>query len=180
MISSIPLKSWLIDALPSHIRPTVTNLDDPDAQFLLCVSSSASGNLTTSAVHAGCIPLLPGYFSGVGDLFSAFTLAHFEPPNIPNSTTSSDAQVSHAASIALTKTHAILSLTHEHSQGLPEEERQPTDDEKDVADPLRKTKRMRGRELRLVQAQDIIRGVGLDHPITMEQWDDFWKPQGSN
>lgn len=68
----------------------------------------------------------------------------------------------------------MLCLTYDHSQTLPEDERQPTDDEKDRVNPLRKTKRMRGRELRLVQGQNILRGVGITEARQMEPWIDFW------
>jgi pyridoxine kinase len=57
---------------------------------------------------------------------------------------------------------------------LPEEERLETDEEKDVTEPTRRTRRMRGRELRLVQAQDILRGVDLGEVRRMKAWDNFW------
>jgi len=83
--------------------------------------------------------------------------------------------VSRAASQALTKTHAMLRLTYAYSETLPEDERQATDDEKDALDPLRKVKRMRGRELRLVQGQNILRGVDLDDIREMQPWTGFWE-----
>ncbi|KAF8997877.1 Ribokinase-like protein [Cyathus striatus] len=108
--------------------------------------------------HAQVVPTIPGYFSGVGDLFSALILAHYHPDiHVEGST-----PVSTAAAQALTKTHALLEITHEYALTLPEEERLPTDDELDEADPMRKTRRMRGRELLLIQGQDIIRGTSLD------------------
>ncbi|KAJ7156847.1 Ribokinase-like protein [Mycena crocata] len=157
VISSIPLADWLKAALPTDLSSGL----DPDSKHLLCISSSATHDAST--VHAQTVELLPGYFSGVGDLFSALLLAHF---------TSS---VSHAASQALTKTHAMLRLTYEHSETLPEDDRQATDDEKDRADPLRKVRRMRGRELRLVQGQDILRGVDLKDVREMQPWTGFWE-----
>lgn len=63
--------------------------------------------------------------------------------------------------------------THEHALTLPEEERQVTDDEKDQREPLRKVRRMRRRELRLVQNQDVLRGVGL-HVTKLKLWTGFW------
>ena len=118
------------------------------------------------------MPLIPGYFSGVGDLFSALLLAHFhphlEPPTI-NAT-----PLSEAASQALTKTYALLHMTQARASALPEEERLPTDDELDEEDPMRKTRRMRGRELKLVQGQDILRGVGVKDMKDMMRWDRFW------
>jgi len=82
--------------------------------------------------------------------------------------------LSYATSMAVTKTHAILSVTYEHAQNLPEEERLPTDDEKDALDPERKIRRMRGRELRLIQGQDIIRNTDIADCRRMEAWTEFW------
>ncbi|TFK75044.1 Ribokinase-like protein [Pluteus cervinus] len=170
VISSIPLKPWLLSALPQSIQPP------PDSDYLLCISSSSSTDpiSPTSQVHTQCVPLISGYFSGVGDLFSALLLAHYiphhtSPPDHPEET-----PLSYAASYALTKTHAVLERTNEFACTLPEEERQSTDDEKDHAEPLRQTRRMRGRELRLIQSQDIIRGDGIGEPRRMECWKGFW------
>jgi len=169
VISSIPLRPWLHDALPSNIQPP----PDDDSDYLLCISSSSSPQTQDlSAVHAQRVPLLPGYFSGVGDIFSALLMAHFQSPSGP-AVQDTSTPVSHAASFALTKTHAILELTYEHAQSLPENERLPTDEEKDAAEPIRKTRRMRGRELRLVQGQDIIRG-GFTQLRRLEPWVGFW------
>lgn len=171
VISSIPLKQWLIDALPAHMRPT-------DNDYLLCICSSTvdlKGVEGLSTVHAQYVPLIPGYFSGVGDLFSALLLGHFET----NSCLPSDGEthLSYATSMALTKTHAVLESTYQYTLTLPEDERQLTDAEKDAADPVRKLRRMRGRELRLVQAegQQIIRSVDDINIRRMEPWIDFWK-----
>ncbi|TRM58776.1 Ribokinase-like protein [Schizophyllum amplum] len=157
VLSSIPLTPWLLDALPPSLRPA------SGTEQLLCLTSSIHGQ----AVHARCVPLIPGYFSGVGDMFSALTLAHFVPE-------SGEGAISRAASYALAKTHAVLQRTHEYALGLPEDERQPTDDEKDVVEPLRKTRRMRGRELRLIQSQDILRRLEDDVAQRMMPWEGFW------
>ncbi|KAJ7272597.1 bud site selection protein 16 [Mycena haematopus] len=158
------LAGWLRAALPSSLTPPSYDSESP---YLLCISSSATpGGDGVSVVHAQIVPLLPGYFSGVGDLFSALLLAHFVPGD-PEA-------VSRAASQALTKTHAMLCLTHAYSETLSEDERQATDDEKDRLDPLRKIKRMRGRELRLVQGQDILRGIDLKDVREMHSWTGFW------
>ncbi|TFK21779.1 bud site selection protein 16 [Coprinopsis marcescibilis] len=173
VISSIPLTPWLRDALPKRIQPPSDN------DHLLCLSSSLSGtesNLTQatpSIVHAQCVHLIPGYFSGVGDLFAALLLGHFHPNRPTPSEDSTPLSV--AVSAALVKTHSLLQFTHEQSLQLPSEERQPSDDELDSANPLRKTRRMRGRELALIQGQDIIRGKDLDNTSPLKPWDDFWK-----
>jgi pyridoxine kinase len=170
VISSMPLHPCLLDSLPSQIRP----LQDVDQDFLVCLSSATSGQQSSgpSTVHIAFIPLIPGYFSGVGDLFSALVLGHFQPSDdvlVPSQTT-----LSLATSIALTKTHAVLSRTYSYSQSLPESERQYTDEEKDNDDPTRRYRRMKGRELRLVQCQDILRDAETGNKIRMELWDNFW------
>jgi len=170
VISSIPLEPWLLSVLPSSIRP------QGDSPYLICISSSrqdpkAPFDTKKTVVHAQCVPLIPGYFAGVGDLFSALLLAHFYPNETPRNAEATPLSV--AVTQALTKTHAILQITHEQSQSLPEEERQPTDDELDEKEPKRRTRRMRGRELALISGQDLIRGVGIKHTQEMKMWENF-------
>ncbi|KAH0583110.1 Pyridoxal kinase [Termitomyces sp. J132] len=171
VISSIPLTPWLSSALPSKIEHTT------DTDKLLCITSSFSPDSDQGRpiVYAQSVPLIPGYFSGVGDLFSALLLAHFPHPTISNTDFSSPetTSIARAAAYALATTHHILCLTHAHATTLPEHERLSTDDEADVVEPLRKTRRMRGRELRVIQGQAAIRGVGVDvKPLVL--WDRFW------
>lgn len=45
---------------------------------------------------------------------------------------------------------------------LPEDEHYPTDEEKDRKEPKRRTRRMRGRELRIVQGRDVFTTMDLD------------------
>ncbi|KAF9563606.1 bud site selection protein 16 [Agrocybe pediades] len=179
VISSIPLNGWLAAALPSSILPPSATA----STHLLCISSSLpssalqsshlyASDSTRSIIHAQCVPLIPGYFSGVGDLFSALLLAHFHQDQTPENVAASP--LSEAVSQALTKTHAVLLVTQAQAEALPEEERLPTDDELDKEYPLRKTRRMRGRELALVKGQDVIRGRGHAHAREMMLWDGFW------
>jgi pyridoxine kinase len=134
VISSIPLKQWLLDALPQQIRPSgdVDILTPTD--YLLCVCSLSTIHTTfKSVVHARVVPLIPGYYSGVGDLFSALLLGHYHT-DFPSHLHQSETPLSHATSQALAKTHDILNRTYEYSKSLPEEERQATDDEKDATE----------------------------------------------
>jgi pyridoxine kinase len=170
VISSIPIKPWLYELLPTHIRPGPSDDNGGVAAYLLCVTSSKASGSCTSTVSAACVPMIPGYFSGVGDLFSALVLGHYKPTL---SRTSAEALVS-AASLALTKTHAILQLTYDYSETLPPENRAPTDDELDAQDPMRRVRRMSGRELRLIQGQNILRGEGLGPLRELEGWSGFW------
>jgi len=57
-----------------------------------------------------------------------------------------------------------------------------TDGEKDKLDPMRVVRRMRGRELRLVQCQDILRrrvlgefGMRAIGDDGMVYWENFWE-----
>lgn len=123
---------------------------------------------------------IPGYFSGVGDLFSALVLAHYHP-SLPISEVSQDSQsqnpLSRASAIAVSTLHSILVATQKHTLTLPEDERTETDDELDGVDPARKVKRMKGRELRLVQEQDLIRAGAkqIGSGPQMVPWKDFWQ-----
>lgn len=173
VISSIPLRDWLHQVLPPNICPPRSE-GESETEFLVSIASSTqdpSGS-SPSAVYAQCVACIPGYFSGVGDLFSALVLAHYKPQKPPAS--ESPSAISWAVSQALLKTHAILSLTQEHASQLPVEERQPTDDELDEKEPERMVRRMKGRELRLIQGQEIIRSdkFASSH---MEAWRVFWE-----
>ena len=208
VITSIPLNPWLSTALPtSIIHPLSSNStcsSSSSSSFpsrstsptsmtvveqhltanshLLCISSSidpishSQSSTGLSTVHAQIVPLIPGYFSGVGDLFSALLLAHFHPSPSPSS---SSTPLSHASSLALSGTHGVLLLTYSNTLSLPEEERLPSDDELDRQTPLRKTRRMRGRELALIKGQGIIRGEEEAARRDMISWDGFWELEGS-
>ena len=178
VISSIPLRPWLRDSLAPTI-PLPRDAADADFDYLVSIVSSAQdgSSQAPSAVYARYIPCIPGYFSGVGDLFSALVLAHYEPPTSKSSSSSefeSGTAISWAVAQALVKTHGILSLTQEHASRLAERERLPTDDEMDEKEPDRVVRRMKGRELRLIQGQDIIRSDKYAD-VRMELWRGFWE-----
>jgi len=187
------MEPWLKDLTPPYIRSPIGD----QGRSLLCLASvraaNAGHNATRlSTVYAGCIPLIPGYFSGVGDLFSALVLGHYHPPPLENgrsaspspspspeflpSSSSSLPPLTRAVSLALTKTHAIVRLTEKHANSLPPDERTTTDDELDKKDPERRTRRMRGRELRLVQGRKILSGEAMGELRSVREWEDFWGP----
>lgn len=173
VVSSIPLKPWLLEALPQANRPPAGEVD-ANTTYLLCIASSATDTTKgpqPSAVHTRFVTCIPGYFSGVGDLFSALVLAHFRAGH---GGATSGSHLAHSVSQALAKTHAILKLTDEYAAALPEEDRLPTDEELDAKEPERKVRRMKGRELRLVQGQDIIRNSALAD-AKMNSWEGFWE-----
>jgi pyridoxine kinase len=164
---------------------------------------------------------IEGYFSGVGDLFSALVCGHYHPgsviggpgsPRPPNTSTSTSPRplfpgiptppghvmmrydykappqtpISHATYMALLKTVHILRATQDYfvstySKLQDGGEVNMTDEEKDKLDPMRVVRRMRGRELRLVQCQDVLRrrvlgefGMRAIGDDGMIYWNDFW------
>ncbi|KAL4062501.1 Ribokinase-like protein [Scleroderma yunnanense] len=194
VISSIPL-SRISAVIPEYLLPheyfeepinCLHNNKDrsftPDKQqYLLCIASSTDPNhLETnsplSTVYARCVLLIPGYFSGVGDLFSALLLGHFHPPSgvisAPPLQSSKYRPLANATAHALSKTHAILSLTSTSAaDSLP-----ASDDELDAADPQRRSKRMKSRELKLIQGQGIFRS---QKPVEeLRVWEGFWNGTG--
>ncbi|KZT41750.1 bud site selection protein 16 [Sistotremastrum suecicum HHB10207 ss-3] len=182
VISSVPVTHALLSSIPEPIQASILSDDHtPGVVYaedaLLSITSSrrtSSDDPTPSDVHALLVRRIPGYFSGVGDLFSALVLAHYRPdrPQLADSQN----PLSKASSIALSTLHAILVATQKHALALPEDERTETDDELDGVDPTRKVKRMRGRELRLVQEQDLIRAGSSEawNGPHMVPWSDFW------
>jgi pyridoxine kinase len=198
VVSSIPYRVWLAGNLPPSLQ---TSVDNASSEQLVCICSSradAEQSAAPSVVHAQTVALIPGYFSGVGDLFSALVLAHFDPPSpslnsrapspvlrslsaspisdgpssLSSELYSTSTPLSRAAALALSKTHGVLQRTQAYYESLPEEEQLPTDEELDREDPERKVARMRGRELRLVQSLDIITGSGEVSRMVM--WGGFW------
>ncbi|KAG9313236.1 bud site selection protein 16 [Chiua virens] len=167
VISSIPL-SKISAVLPSYLHPPMQpngSMDD-ERSYLICIASSVNDNDdmekgTLSTVYAGCVELLPGHF-------------HSPPKSAtePSSTVSKSLPpLAYAASHALSKTHAILTLTHESAStlSLPS-----TDDELDAREPDRKNKRMKSRELRIIQGQYIFRRKEWDGVTKMSLWEGFW------
>jgi pyridoxine kinase len=165
VVSSIPFdtahsESW---ALPPELRKTYTtkgSVFQYTGTSLLCVSSSMSrSGCDKPVVHAAAVPQLAGYYSGVGDLFSAMVLAHFEPPSSADELSSTP--LSRAASTALRITQAILRRTTLYASRQPNAEMDNhTDDELDSMDEGRRARRTKARELRLVQSADLILSGG--------------------
>jgi len=185
-LSSIPLPASLVRSLdlpqpplvyaqllPTHTLPWYHSAEDsdPEDDILVCFASTklSDGSLETTAFS---LPTVQGYFSGVGDLFSAMVQAHYQP----NPSSPATALVD-AVSRALLAVQCVLLRTHLHSlsQALisgsatprPLHPRKaesviPTDNELDSAtphdpkDPKRKAKRMRLRELRVVQERHLL------------------------
>lgn len=188
MVSSIPFDTTRSElwALPPDLRKTFT---DKTSVFkyaetsLLCISSSKShSGCDDPVIHAAAVPQLAGYYSGVGDLFSAMVLAHFEPSNSADSPSSTP--LSRAASAALRITHAILRRTALYASRQPNAEMDGyTDDELDSMDEGRRARRTKARELRLIQSADLILSGGNtagnseegEEDCELKLWhSDFW------
>ncbi|KAF8516628.1 hypothetical protein JB92DRAFT_2236061 [Gautieria morchelliformis] len=168
VIPSIPLSDALAGTFPEWLRTETsdsvgsrswTRVSEP----LLCVTSSALAEEleVPSVVYSLYMPRIPGYFSGVGDLFSALVLAHFH--NFSSVNDPSQSPLSYAIAKSGQTTHVLLRRMHRHSMSLlPAEDRTISDPELDARDIDRKVRTMKGRELRLVKDQGLILGKDLD------------------
>ena len=172
-LSSIPLPAALVASLdlpPPPLAYTAllpdtslpwyhpANASAPEDDILVCCASTLEGDQMET--YAFALPTVQGYFSGVGDLFSAMILAHYDK--------SADKPLYKAVSHALMAVQQILIRTHLHSLSNPDPSGAatprpihvpaviPSDSELDAIlpaddkDPKRKAKRMRLRELRIV------------------------------
>lgn len=159
-------------------------------ELILCISSSVSDDDEFPIVHALAVPRLKGYFSGVGDLFSALVLAHYDAsPSLPTNGATPElptSALSRAASRALHTTQAVIRRTQDHLLSLASASSQDsasasadayTDDELDAREPLRRVRRMRTRELRLIQSRDdILACAGKNEKVEeMRPWRGFWR-----
>ena len=142
---------------------------------------------------AFALPTIRGYFSGVGDLFSAMVLAHYDNPE-----SQSDLPTfPHAVSKALLTVQQILLRTHLYALSQADSSGGatstpllhsgssakadvdsviPSDAELDdhplvkPKDPKVKAKRMRIRELRVVQERNLIAEGGDGWPARELDW----------
>lgn len=186
VISSIPLAqsrvAWLPKTLSQMIERTISRKYLYDDIPLLCLCSARVDKaIKTPIIHTAVVPQLKGYYSGVGDLFSAMVLAHYRATTAPQEGSDVTA-LSNAASCALRITHGVLRRTALYASSLPDAELDNfTDDELDVLDTGRRARRCRARELRMVQSIDLILGRdgdGSDEAnevdCTMREWKGFW------
>lgn len=158
---------------------------EPTDEVLVCFASTyKDGKLQT---YAFALPTVRGYFSGVGDLFSALVLGHYCRPDVA---AKGDPLVD-AVSKALLTVQQILLRTHLYSLNvaasgtatprplhgddeakieLPADSVIPSDTELDDApplnpsDPKRKARRMRLRELRIIPEREMIVNGGQGWP----------------
>ncbi|WRT66510.1 pyridoxal kinase [Kwoniella shivajii] len=199
--SSIPLPIALVSSmnlpcppssytnlLPNPIPPWYDAVGDgePEDEVLVCFASSQEEEHMETWAFA--LPTIRGYFSGVGDLFSAMVLAHFENPD----SHSDLPPLAHAVSKALLTVQQILLRTHLYSlaqtttsgTATPRPLHHPSNDQHVIPsdaeldainpsnpkDPKRKAKRMRLRELRVVQERALIAEGGQGWPGRKLDW----------
>lgn len=202
-LSSIPLPVSLVSSLgvpapPSSYTRLLPESHPPwydavgvaqgDEEVLVCFASTfTDGELETFAF---ALPTIRGYFSGVGDLFSALVLGHYQRPDDPATNLP---PLPFAVSCALLTVQQILLRTHLYSltaagsgTSTPKPLREgppapdsiiPSDAELDSApplnpsDPKRKARRMRLREMRVVQERALIVNGGEGWPGVKVDWD---------
>lgn len=178
--------------LPETHPPWYDAVDtaSPEDDVLVCFASSCTdGHIET---HAFALPTIRGYFSGVGDLFSALTLGHYKNPEATDSTSKPSLVL--AVSKALLGVQQVLLKTHLYflsvsasgastPRPLKAQESNnyesviPSDTELDnaaplnPADPKRKARRMRIREMRVVQERRLLLDGGEGWPGVKIDWD---------
>lgn len=171
--------------LPETHPPWYDAVDtaSPGEDVLVCFASSCTdGRIETFAF---ALPTIRGYFSGVGDLFSALTLGHYK--NLEEAP--SHTPLVHAVSKALLGVQQVLLKTHLYSlsvsgsttpRPLKDDSYEsviPSDTELDnavplnPADPKRKAKRMRIREMRVVPERRLLLDGGRSWPGTKIDWE---------
>ncbi|KAF9233742.1 Ribokinase-like protein [Melanogaster broomeanus] len=151
VISSIPL-SKLSTSLPSDLLPTSSMRPASSINGTNKPMGEEPTSLQTPANRSVLLLTILNGFKIVWPIFSK--------------------SLAYATSHALCKTHAILTLTHHSAStlSLPS-----SDDELDAREPGRKSRRMKGRELRIIQGQEIFRREAWDGVEKMGVWEGFWK-----
>lgn len=210
------LKTWgypnleqdpgLKQKLTEGIRDTIEQGEEP--MVLACFASTKTGNSDALQTYGFALPTVEGYFSGVGDLFSALVLAFFKKDiNEPESEKQTGDELppfATAVSKALLGVQQILLKTHLHtlqvaneskkreqrrdadSRSVPEEgDCVPSDAELDslpptpvskgaLPIPARTARRMRMRELRIIQERSLLLKLAEDEgtawPARLLDW----------
>lgn len=203
VLSSIPLPISLVAELglpPPPVSYTrfvpdpkppwydAVGVGEPEDDILVCFASTWDGDKPQT--YGFALPTIRGYFSGVGDLFSALVLGHYQRTG---KTQPGLSPLADAVSHALLTVQQILLRTHLYSLDIassgsatprPIHENSPhqdsvipSDTELDNApplnptDPKRKARRMRLREMRVVQERDLIVNGGETWPGKHLDWE---------
>lgn len=167
------------DLLPRPLPPLyeAARSSGVNDDTLFCFASTR--NATEIDTWAYALPTIRGYFAGVGDLFSSLVLAHYRPQD---ESPEGASLFANAVSKALLGVQQILLRTHLYSlsrsveapagsigsitPASPDGSDIPTDDELDSkpssqhGEPNRKIRRMRLRELRIIEERGLLDSAG--------------------
>lgn len=129
-----------------------------DGYLSTIVSSSGQGYIRTRILQ---YPLIEGYYSGVGDIFSALLLANYESKSRVMQGEDDIEVLTQATEKAVASIQAVLSNTREYAASiLPKD---IDDNIENDADNRRRIRRQKARELRLIQSQDELKSPVIHH-----------------
>lgn len=203
-------KGGFEEKLSSGIRALHEHGDDvEESTVLVCFASTAtpsSGSNDGPETYGYALPTIQGYYSGVGDLFSALVLGHYRREE---STTEEKGQdegkaLERAVSLALLGVQQVLLKTHlstlspevggtnksgGEAECVPsddeldnEKDAGEGDDDDDVRRPSRRARRMRLRELRIVQERELLMRLADDKEGGWKgkrlDWDSLLRAEG--
>lgn len=178
-----------LDGAAPSLAEKVTLFNDTPAEsndertVLVCLASTAAPH-EMPITYGFALPTVQGYYSGVGDLFSALVLGYFrygsERPIVPRTQAPQEPdakELAQAVSSALLGVQQILLKTHLSTLNSSSRKRQdeesclPSDDELDAASkakagegqPTRRSKRMRMRELKIVKERALLIKLAEGH-----------------
>ena len=213
-LSSMPLPMKIVSSLnlPGHPESytslaadpsrsdTTVHSDSGDDEILVCFASTfIDGQMDTWAFR---LPTLRGYFSGVGDLFSALVLAHLDDdprhwadfPLFPYAVSralltvqqillkthlyslSQTGRLNHAAPRYKQHADATSSGDHTLASVVPSDGHPDPERFLDSNDPRAKATRMRKRELRIIQERRLIIDDGQGWPGRRIDWSSSSSP----
>ncbi|EIM21808.1 Ribokinase-like protein [Wallemia mellicola CBS 633.66] len=127
----------------------------------LCTIISSTGPKNNVFTRILQYPMIEGYYSGVGDIFSALLLAYFESARSSTENLSGIDMLTQATEKTVASIQGVLSNTREYASKIL-----PADIDVDIDNDKENRKRIirqRARELRLVQSQDEIKHPNIKH-----------------
>lgn len=161
IITSVELPRADLERIGASSSSKIPVEGEEEVQSMVCVGSSIlapDGGNTLSPEHAASatlkpwfieFPEIPGYFSGVGDLFAALTLGRFEATHDAPVT-----PIARAAELAIASVQGVLARTTAAIDVQPDVQVDEAHFEsKEKAEAQQRVERMRRRELRVVQGR---------------------------
>ncbi|TIA92518.1 hypothetical protein E3P99_00585 [Wallemia hederae] len=129
-----------------------------------CLSTIMSAHEHDTHTRQLQYPLIEGYYSGVGDIFSALLVANYEAATVDMKNCSEIDILTHATEKTVASIQAVLSNTRQYAAKIL-----PADIDVDIdkdTDNKRRIERQRARELRLIQSQDELKHPVITHRAT--------------